>query len=104
MPLAEVNAGGRLRGLQRRRLAAHAPALGYDTRTTVRATSLFRSTLEADRASAVAEVGGLPTLSALGVVDRRKAEAVLAGKAEADSWMRFWDLLNLETWARASTS
>jgi asparagine synthetase B (glutamine-hydrolysing) len=100
MPPAQLNAGGRLRGLQRRRLAARLPQLGFDRQTKVLATSYYRSTLEAGRAAAIAEVGGLTTLAALGVVDRPRAEAVLANTNGSSGLLRFWDLLNLETWAR----
>jgi asparagine synthetase B (glutamine-hydrolysing) len=100
MPPAQLNAGGRLRGLQRRRLATRLPQLGFERQTKVLATSFYRSTLEAGRAAAIAEVGGLTTLAALGVVDRPRAEAVLANTTGAGGLLRFWDLLNLETWAR----
>jgi asparagine synthetase B (glutamine-hydrolysing) len=101
MPPDQLNAGGRLRGLQRRRLAARLPQLGFDRQTKVLATSFYRSTLEAGRAAAIAEVGGLKTLEALGVVDRPRAEAVLANTTGSTGLLRFWDLLNVETWARA---
>jgi hypothetical protein len=100
MPPAQLNAGGRLRGLQRKRLAARLPQLGFDRQTKVLATSYFRSTLDAGRAAAIAEVGGLTTLAALGVVDRSRAEAVLANTNGSSGLLRFWDLLNLEMWAR----
>jgi hypothetical protein len=100
MPPAQLNAGGRLRGLQRRRLAARLPTLGFDRQTKVLATSYYGSTLQAGRAAAIAEVGGLFTLASLGVVDRSRAEAVLADTSGSSGLLRFWDLLNLEMWAR----
>ena len=100
MPPAQLNAGGRLRGLQRRRLAARLPQVGVERQTKVLATSFYRRTLEEGRAAAIAEVGGLRTLAALGVVDRPRAEAVLTNSNGSSGLLRYWDLLNLEMWAR----
>lgn len=104
MPPEHLNAGGQLRGLQRRRLAARLPKRGFDRQKKVLATSFYRQTLEAGRAEAIGEVGGLSTLAALGVVDRPRAEAVLANTNGSSGLLRFWDLLNLEMWARTYVS
>jgi hypothetical protein len=100
MPPAELNAGGRLRGLQRKRLAARLPDLGYDRQTKVLATSFYRATIDAGRSTAIAEVGGLSTLAELGIVDGCRAESVLLDPRGPGDGLRFWDLLNLEAWAR----
>lgn len=100
MPPAELNAGGRLRGLQRKRLAARLPDLGYDRQTKVLATSFYRATIDAGRSTAIAEVGGLSTLAELGIVDSCRAESVLLDPRGPGDGLRFWDLLNLEAWAR----
>ncbi|HUL73811.1 MAG TPA: asparagine synthase-related protein [Vicinamibacterales bacterium] len=101
MPPAWHQADGRLRGLQRRRLAARLPQLGVERRAKVLATAFHRETLEASRRAAIAEVGALSTLGDLGVVDAVRAGAVLADESGADEKLRFWDLLNLEAWARS---
>ncbi len=101
MPPAEVHAGDRWRGIQRRRIAARLPRLDVDRRPKVLATQFFRETLENGRASAIAEVGTLATLDALGVVDRVRAETVLHDTASNADVSRAWDLINLEAWARA---
>jgi len=101
MPPDQLNVDGRLRGLQRRRLARRLPRLGVDRLTKRLATSFFRETLEASRDAAVRDVGTLRTLSDLGVIDGPRAAAVLADERRADAKLRFWDLLNLEAWARS---
>jgi asparagine synthase (glutamine-hydrolysing) len=104
MPPAWHKAGGRLRGLQRRRLATRLPQLGLERRPKVLATSFFRTTLEDSRRAAIAEVGTLGTLADLGVIDGHGAARVLTDESASDAKLRFWDLLNLEMWARSHVS
>ncbi|MFI5178411.1 MAG: asparagine synthase-related protein [Vicinamibacterales bacterium] len=104
MPPARHTTGGRLRGLQRQRLATRLPQLGVERRSKVLATSFFRTTLDASRRAAIDEVGSLSTLADLGVIDGSRAASVLADESGSDARLRFWDLLNLETWARVHVS
>lgn len=68
-------------------------------RRRVLATSYLHTTVEESRRAAIADVGGLTTLADLGIVDRRGAETELTSPSSGP--IRYWDLLNLEAWARA---
>lgn len=95
---------GRAKYLVRKRLAQRFPHLGLDRQKKLAATPFFRSTLAAELPDIYRSVGGLRTLSALGVVNGKEArETVELALQSADrrSLGRVWELLNLEAWAES---
>lgn len=98
LPVDLSNAGGWLRGLARRQLAARLPGCGFERQRKVLASAFHRDTLARVRADLPAAAAAFPTLGALGIVDAGGvSRAIEHGEMSARST---WDLINVEHWAR----
>lgn len=99
---------GRNKGLVRASLARRFPDLGFAQHRKVEATSIYASLIYRHAHEFWERLGGLRTLSDLGVVDESKllpvVERLLAASQEGRNAYRVWTILNLETWARAHIS
>ncbi len=99
---------GRNKGLVRASLARRFPDLGFAQHRKIEATSFYASLIYRDAREKWEQLGGLRTLSELGIVDEDKLrpiiERLLAGRQEGQNAHRVWTVLNLETWARAHIS
>jgi hypothetical protein len=101
-PQSLLSGDGRAKYLVRRRLAPRFPGLGLDRQKKLAATPFFRATLAAELPELCRSMEGFPTLSKLGIVDGRQADAmvrVALEKADRRGLGRVWELLNVEAWA-----
>ncbi len=105
-----LNQGGRSKGLVRGMLARRFPQLGFERQRKVAATPVVRNYLVREGAAAWRTMGGARALAELGVVDGRAVETLVEealndpGPPEKIRHAyRLWDILALETWARART-
>jgi asparagine synthase (glutamine-hydrolysing) len=98
-----LDRGGRAKGLVRDEVARRFPDLGFERHKKISALSFAREVALEQGRRAWSEVGGVPALSELGVVDaascERELQTILAGR-ERDAF-RIWDVLNLESWTRS---
>ncbi len=99
---------GRNKGLVRSSLARRFPYLGFERQRKVEATSFYASLIYKDGNAIWQQLGGVRTLSELGIVDegrlRPEIEQLLARREDGSAAPRVWSTLNLETWARAHVS
>ena len=93
---------GRSKWLLRRRLEARLPGLGLERRTKVSARGVFTGMLAREAPAAWMALGGLPTLSDAGIVNRARVESASQSPAELErlGTGRLWTLLTLEAWAQ----
>lgn len=99
---------GRNKGLVRASLARRFPDLGFAQHRKIEATNFYASLMYRNGREIWDRLGGLRTLSELGIVDenklRPKVERLLAGRQEGKNAHSVWTILNLETWARSHIS
>jgi asparagine synthase (glutamine-hydrolysing) len=94
---------GRAKWLLRRRLAARLPGLGLERRGKVSARGVFAGIVAREARTAWERLGGLHTLTQLGVVSSTGVKCVGASVPQLDVLGgpgRTWSLLTLEMWAR----
>lgn len=92
--------GGRAKGLVRAHLASRFPAVGLDRQRKVSGTSFYRSLVIRHLPGAAADVGACRVLEDLGIITGRAARDYAT--EEFGSPTNRWDVINLETWARAN--
>ena len=94
--------------LVRASLARRFPDLGFAQHRKIEATSFYASLIYRNGREVWDRLGGLRTLSELGIVDEGKLrpviEHLLAGRHEGKNAHGVWTVLNLESWARAHIS
>jgi asparagine synthase (glutamine-hydrolysing) len=99
------NAGDRAKALVRRPLARRFPELGFEHQRKGWMGSAVLSVLVTQSGAARKAVGSPRVLEELGVVDGRQLDRLLdealAGKVSRWLLLWAWDVLMLETWARA---
>jgi asparagine synthase (glutamine-hydrolysing) len=95
---------GYTKSLLRRALIRRMSGLGFERRLKSYTGHVILTSYRARAAKIWATMGGVRTLDRLGVVERRAAHAfmehALASGTDRE-WLRVWDLINLENWARA---
>ena len=98
-----LDRGGRAKGLVRDELARRFPTLGFERHKKISALSFARDIALEQGERAWKELGGVPALAELGIVDadaiERKVQTILSGRD--DETFRIWDVLNLESWTRS---
>lgn len=102
-PPAALNEGGRSKGLVRTMLARRFPDLEFERQRKVLATSFFADTLEGQIRSAWQRLGGLESLTGLGIVDEMALHSELNDifrERQHREIGRLWNLLSLEAWVR----
>ncbi len=103
VPPELLDRGGRSKGLVREELSRRFPNLGFERHKKISALGFYRKVALEQGARAWKELGGVPALAELGVVDaaqyEREFHQILAGR-EHDAF-RIWDVLNLESWTRS---
>lgn len=101
---ADLNRGGRSKGLVREAMARRFPQLGFDKQKKVLARKYFESVVSEQWDRNWQRLGGVPSLARLGVVDPKKlhetATGLIADPVSRDHFM-LYDSLNLEVWASA---
>jgi asparagine synthase (glutamine-hydrolysing) len=98
-----LNQDGRSKGLVRDTLARRFPALGFEKQKKVSGTSYARSVIGNSALESWKQLGGVPALAELGVVDQAKLERELKDvfdQTDLRSSYRVWDALSLEAWVR----
>ena len=84
------------------------PDLGFAQHRKIEATKFYASLMYRNGREIWDRLGGLRTLSELGIVDENKlrpeVERLLAGRQEGKNAHSVWTILNLETWARSHIS
>ena len=98
---------GRAKGLVRDTVARRFPALGLDRQKKIPATSFFRSLLHDEIPKLWQSSGGAPALGAMGIIDPRKAQAMVEeslAPSGSQDLIRVWDLLNVEAWVQSHTT
>jgi asparagine synthase (glutamine-hydrolysing) len=99
-----LDRGGRSKGLVRQQVHDRFPELGFEKHRKVSASSFFSETVAAEAPRVWESLGGVRALSALGIVDARKAEDAAradVGRIARSGNCRVWEMLNLEAWASA---
>src|SRR5258706_4476897 len=95
---------GLTKSLLRDPLVRRFPGLGFERRLKSYTGNAILSALVAGAAEARRALGGTWRLDELGVIDgvrvRRLLDQALAG-SDDEQWVQAWNLINLETWARA---
>jgi asparagine synthetase B (glutamine-hydrolysing) len=91
---------GMSKSLVRDSLARRFPELGFEQQRKVAATPYARSVLKDQTPQAWRQMGGLPALAELGVVDPARFSREVVEKPEKTPLEQFnlWDALNLEAW------
>lgn len=104
VPPEVLNRQGRSKGLVRQSISERFPQLGFERQKKVVATNFARERLRAEVPSAWKQLGGAEALARLGVVEpdllRKQMDDILGGSALPRMYMT-WDILNVESWARA---
>jgi asparagine synthase (glutamine-hydrolysing) len=99
--------GGKAKGLVRDSIAKRFPALGFQRQRKVHATNFYWTTLQREGSAAWDQVGHAATLADLGIVKADLLGDTMAeliqGRHPRESY-RIWNVLHLETWARARQS
>jgi asparagine synthetase B (glutamine-hydrolysing) len=98
-----LNKGKKSKGLVRGLLAERFPELGFDTQKKRAGTPFFRDTLIREGGAFWDELGGTPTLSALGVVDKTRMDEYIHQIFQAEvpshhSWF-IWHSLCMDSWS-----
>jgi asparagine synthetase B (glutamine-hydrolysing) len=99
-----LDRGGRTKGLVREQVATRFPGLGFERHKKVSASRFFSETVAAEAPRAWEKLGGVRTLSRLGILDAGKAESAAradVGQVIRSGNCRVWEMLTLEAWARA---
>lgn len=103
VPPELLDRGGRAKGLVRANLARRFPELGFERQKKISALSFYRGVALEQGESAWQQLGGVPALADLGVLDpnafERELRSILAGR-EIEAF-HVWDVLNLEAWTRS---
>jgi hypothetical protein len=103
IPPALLNRGGRTKGLVRGTLARRFPGLGFERQRKLVLFNFYRDRVLTEGPAAWREMGGVPSLSELGLVDASRLHenvtAIFSGR-RLQQFARIWDVLNLETWLR----
>ena len=96
--------GGRNKGLLRQRAVPRLPQLGFDRQMKLPATSFMRRIVREQTDGAWNELGGVPRLAELGIVDptklRKTLDEVVAGTMARASNLSVF-AFSLESWAQA---
>jgi asparagine synthase (glutamine-hydrolysing) len=102
-PPALLNRGGRSKGLVRGTLAQRFPSLGFEQQRKLLLFRFYRDRVLTEGPAAWREMGGVPSLSELGLVDAPRLNAnvaaIFSGR-RLPQFSQIWDALNLETWLR----
>jgi asparagine synthetase B (glutamine-hydrolysing) len=98
-----LSRGGRSKGLVRESLARRFPALGFERQRKIAGTTYARFVMQGQTSNIWRQMGGVPALAELGVVDgdgfeRHVVEASDPGYLDG---FHIWDMLNLEAWLRS---
>jgi asparagine synthase (glutamine-hydrolysing) len=103
IPPAMLNRGGRTKGLVRGTLARRFPGLGFERQRKLVLFTFYRDRVLDEGPAAWRQLGGVPSLSELGLVDAPQlsanVETMFSGR-RLEQFSRIWDALNLETWLR----
>jgi asparagine synthase (glutamine-hydrolysing) len=102
-PPALLNTGGRSKGIVRDMVARQFPELGFDRQKKVIATSYAHELLKRYAPAAWKELGGVPCLAKIGVVDQSALGSEVARNFATGDWgnlNRLWFLLSLEAWLK----
>lgn len=97
LPWELSSAGGRIRGLSRRFVAARFPALGFDRQMKIVATDYHAETMEQGRQTLTTRDLQLPWLQRLGIVDAEKARESVQQSGRLPA-RRAWQLACTEAW------
>jgi asparagine synthase (glutamine-hydrolysing) len=96
--------GGMEKGIVRKAVARRFPDLKFEKQRKVSAGTYWQSMILAEGRDLYYESGGPKTLMDLGIVDSKKVDTIIhqafASRNRFDN-AKIWDLLLLETWARA---
>ena len=95
---------GRAKSLVRETVARRFPGLGLEHQRKIAGTSFRRSLLEAQIPKIWRAAGGVRALTALGIVDGRKADAMVERSIahnDHEGLNRTWDLLNVNAWVES---
>jgi hypothetical protein len=96
---------GRSKFLIRRMISRRCPGLGLDHQKKMAGTQFFRSVLAKELPGVWKSLGGeLPTLTALGVIDRDGAKKAVENAlqiCDRRSLGSVWELVKLEAWAQS---
>jgi asparagine synthase (glutamine-hydrolysing) len=97
-----LNQGGRTKSIVRGTVARRFPALGFEGHRKVHATAFYRSLMFREAPALASKAIDFPALSRLGIVDGKAASAaVREGLRQEDRlFQRFFQVFNLEVWAR----
>jgi hypothetical protein len=101
---AELNRGGRSKGLVRHAMARRFPQLGFEAQKKVVSQNFFGSIIHDQWEQGWRHLGGVPTLGELGVVDPKQLHATALEVMKSETrrqYFNMWDTLNLEVWAGA---
>ena len=96
-------ADGQFKWLLRRLVAPRLPNLGLDRRGKMSAAYVFRGIVDREADAALRRLGGLTSLSRLGIVDPasvQSSEGLRSNVGGVGGPSRLWSLLNLESWVR----
>jgi hypothetical protein len=99
-----LDRGGRTKGLVRQQIGQRFPEVGFERHRKVSASSFFSKSVAAEAPAVWGRLGGVRTLSKLGIVDAGKAEEAAradVGRIARSGNCRVWEMLNLEAWAAA---
>lgn len=99
-----LDRGGRTKGLVRERIASRFPGLGFEHQRKMSAGRFFSERLAVEGPRAWDRLGGVRTLSSLGIVDAGESEIAVradVGRITRNGNCRVWELLTMEAWARA---
>jgi hypothetical protein len=98
-----LNEGGRTKGLVRGTVARRFPALALERQRKVLGTSFLSSLLRREGRVLADLAGDFPTLSNLGIVNGKAAQAFVRETLEEPDQriQRCWAPINLELWSRS---
>jgi len=99
---------GRNKSLVRGSLAVRFPQLGFEQQRKLDAIDFYASSLHREGPEILKKLGKMRALANLGIIDERTADEVLrkvlARRENGKAIYRFWNIVNLESWARAHVS
>lgn len=100
VPPKLLDRGGRAKGLIRETLARRFPDLGFDRQRKVNATNFFRQNILSEFDTALVQLGGIPRLSALGILDADAWEEAYERIRTREHRLapRIWQVLSTEAW------
>ncbi|MEO6212399.1 MAG: asparagine synthase-related protein [Vicinamibacterales bacterium] len=107
IPPRLLNQGGRTKGMVRNAIAKRFPDLGFERHRKVFAYNFFGSIVRNQGPTAWSRLGGAETLGALGVIDTRRVNALVANLFAGNQpreMYRIWDILHLEAWVQSWAS